>query len=81
MYTYGFLRECEKPKLFISGSLDEFSPQESLRQVVQAAPDPKELAVVEGADHFFAGHLTEMQAAIHDWVGRLLRKESQTGTR
>lgn len=81
MYTYGFLRECAKPKLFISGAHDEFSPQESLRQVVEAAAGPKELVLVAGADHFFAGHLTEMQAAIHDWAGRLLHKGAPTEAR
>ena len=71
VYTYRFLQDCAKPKLFVSGTLDQFSPQENLRQVVEAAAGPKELVLVEGADHFFAGHLTEMQAAIHNWVGKL----------
>ncbi len=72
VYTYRFLQDCAKPKLFISGSMDEFSALENLRQVVDDAAGPKELVLVEGADHFFAGHLTEMQAAIHNWVDRLL---------
>ena len=72
VYTYQFLHNCARPKLFVSGTLDQFSPRESLRQVVEAAAGPKELALVEGADHFFTGHLGEMQKTIHDWVGRLL---------
>ena len=68
VYTYQFLEDCAKPKLFVSGGLDQFSPQEKLREVVAAARDPKELVLVEGADHFFEGHLPELHHAIQDWV-------------
>ena len=44
---------------------------ESLRKVVETAPEPKEIVIVEGGDHFFEGHLPEMQAAIHGWVSKL----------
>jgi len=39
--------------------------------VVEAAPEPKEMVIVEGGDHFFEGHLPEMQAAILAWVRKL----------
>lgn len=68
VYTYRFLEECTKPKLFVSGSLDQFSPQEKLREVFAAAHDPKELVLVEAADHFFEGHLPQLHQAIQDWV-------------
>lgn len=68
IYTYGFLESCVQPKLLISGSRDQYSPQESLKAAFQAASGPKQLALVEGGDHFFEGHLPEMQAAIHHWV-------------
>ena len=70
-YTYPFLKDCAKPKLFISGSHDQYSSLKSLARVVELAPEPKELVVVEGADHFFEGHLPEMQAAIHQWITRV----------
>ena len=69
-YAYGFLSDCAKPKLFVSGSRDQYSPQESLIRLVEMAPEQKELVIVEGADHFFEGHLAEMQAAIRDWTAR-----------
>jgi uncharacterized protein len=69
-YSYAFLKECAKPKLFISGSLDRYSPPAALKRVVDLAPEPKQLVVVEGADHFFERHLPEMQAAIHQWVAQ-----------
>ena len=70
VYTYGFLRECAKPKLFISGAQDQYSPEATLREVVGSLLQPKELVIVPSADHFFDGHLPEMQAAIRDWVPR-----------
>jgi uncharacterized protein len=72
MYTYEFLRDCAKPKLFISGTQDEFTTEQALRQMVEGVAGPKELVMVQGGDHFFAGHLTEMQTAIHDWVAKLI---------
>jgi len=69
-YTYGFLKECSKPKLLISGSRDQYSPADELRQVFASLTEPKELVLVEGADHFFEGQLPVMQSAIRDWTGR-----------
>src|SRR5882762_10369690 len=70
-YTYQFLQGCSQPKLFVSGSRDQYGAEASVRQVVESAPEPKELVIVESADHFFEGHLAEMQAAIHGWVTKL----------
>jgi alpha/beta superfamily hydrolase len=72
-YSYQFLKNCAKPKLFISGSLDRYSPTEALKRVVELAPEPKEMVVVEGADHFFVGHLQEMQAAMQHWIARVFQ--------
>jgi alpha/beta superfamily hydrolase len=69
-YTYKYLQNCTRPKLFVSGSRDQYGPPESLKQVVDAAPEPKEMVIVEGGDHFFEGHLPEMQAAIQAWVSK-----------
>jgi alpha/beta superfamily hydrolase len=67
IYSFSFLRECAKPKLFVSGDHDQFGPQEALEQLVENAADPKELVFVPG-DHFFAGHLTEMRMTIESWL-------------
>jgi uncharacterized protein len=74
-YTYKFLSACAKPKLFISGSQDVYSPAKELRSVVQNAAEPKKLVLVEGADHFFEGKLKVMQDAISDWLKELLNPE------
>jgi alpha/beta superfamily hydrolase len=71
-YMYSFLNGCSKPKLFVSGSRDQYSPREELVHLVEIAPEPKELEIIDGADHFFEGHLAGMQDAIHDWTSRHL---------
>ena len=68
LYRYSFLKECAKPKLFISGDRDEFSPKEKLEQVFAEAAEPKRVVFVEGAGHFFEKKLDQMQAAIREWL-------------
>ncbi len=76
-YDYGFLRECAKPKLFVSGSRDQFGPKARLTEVVQAAAEPKKLVWIDAADHFFEGRLREMREAIETWISeQLLRSRS-----
>jgi alpha/beta superfamily hydrolase len=72
-YDFSFLRECGRPKLFLSGSLDEFAPRDALQRLVMEAAPPKKLVLIEGADHFFAGRLAEFRAAIEVWVRETLQ--------
>jgi uncharacterized protein len=67
-YDFEFLRTCTKPKLFISGSRDEFAPAGKLEALVDNFAEPKKLIRIEAGDHFFAGRLREMREAIETWV-------------
>lgn len=69
---FDFLRDCVKPKLFVSGARDPFGPRAKLEQLVASLPEPKNLVVVEGADHFFEGRLRELREAIEGWVKQAL---------
>jgi hypothetical protein len=68
VYNFRFLRECMKPKLFVSGARDRFGPRTKLEALVAALPEPNKLVVIEGADHFFEGRLRELREAIEIWV-------------
>ena len=74
LYSYDFLRDCIKPKLFVSGDRDQYGPHEALERLVAQAAEPKELVFVPG-DHFFAGHVTEMRMTIESWLHELLQVE------
>jgi uncharacterized protein len=67
-YEFDFLRSCDKPKLFVSGSRDQFGPRAKLEQLVNSLHEPKKLVIIESADHFFEGRLREMREAIEVWV-------------
>lgn len=67
VYSFDFLGDCAKPKLFVSGARDQFGPQARLEALVASVPEPKKLVIIEGADHFFEGRLRELREAIEAW--------------
>jgi alpha/beta superfamily hydrolase len=67
-YHYRFLAGCTQPKLFISGTEDEYGPPEVVVSMIAGAAPPAELVLVEGADHFFKGRLEQMQSALSAWI-------------
>jgi alpha/beta superfamily hydrolase len=72
VYDFEFLKDCRKPKLFVSGDRDQFGPRTKLEAIVQALPEPKKLVIIEGADHFFEGRLRELREAIEVWVRKTI---------
>ena len=74
-YTFDFLRDCARPKLFVSGARDQFGPRAKLEALVASASEPKKLVMIEGADHFFEGRLRELREAIESWVRQAIALE------
>jgi alpha/beta superfamily hydrolase len=71
VYDFEFLRTCPKPKLFVSGSRDQFGPAGKLEALVNTFAEPKKLVRIEAGDHFFEGRLREMREAIETWVRQI----------
>jgi alpha/beta superfamily hydrolase len=67
-YDFDFLAACTKPKLFVSGSRDQFAPRPQLERMFASVPEPKKLVFIEAADHFFEGRLRELRETIESWV-------------
>lgn len=67
-YEDPFLDSVSRPKLFITGQKDPWAPPQALRGFVDRLLPPKELHVIAGADHFFAGHVSELTDVIVDWL-------------
>jgi alpha/beta superfamily hydrolase len=76
IYDFEFLRDCTKPKLFVSGSRDQFGPPGKLEALVDTFAEPKKLVRIEAGDHFFEGRLREMRHAIETWVRDYLNSET-----
>jgi alpha/beta superfamily hydrolase len=75
-YTFDFLRDCVKPKLFVSGARDQFGPKAQLEALIATMPQPKKLVVIEGADHFFEGRLRELRETIEDWIREAISRQT-----
>jgi alpha/beta superfamily hydrolase len=63
-----FLAACRQPRLFVQGENDEYADGARIGALVSALPEPRTLVVVPQADHFFTGHLDEVQAAVDSWA-------------
>jgi hypothetical protein len=71
-YSFDFLHQCSKPKLFVSGSRDQYAPRQELERVIESLPQPRELKIIEDADHFFEGRLREMRTVLETWIKQQL---------
>ncbi|MGH9397088.1 MAG: alpha/beta hydrolase [Terriglobia bacterium] len=67
-YDYSYLNTCPKPKLFVEGTQDQYGPRALVEETVARFAPPKQLHWVEGADHFFTGHLDEVEEAIRAFI-------------
>ena len=69
---FSYLDACAKPKLLVCGEFDMYCPPQKLQAMAEAFPanvkDQTSIAVIPGADHFFAGHLPELDKTIADWL-------------
>ena len=58
------------PRLFVQGEHDAFGSGSAIESLVASLPEPKELHVIPGSDHFFDGHLAALQSRIEAWASR-----------
>lgn len=63
-----FLLNVAKPKLLISGDRDNYSPIPALQNLLGQLPDPKQLVIVKGADHFFWGQEDQIATAAVEFL-------------
>lgn len=68
MMDFKFLADVRKPKLIVQGTRDIYGPREQLETLFKTMHKPKQLHWVEGADHFFGGHLDEAQAQVSNFL-------------
>jgi alpha/beta superfamily hydrolase len=75
-----YLSSCVKPKLLVSGAHDQFAPKAKLEALAARLPAPgkkrTELVLIAGADHFFTGHLEDLDRALSTWLAARLAEFS-----
>jgi uncharacterized protein len=68
IYDFGFLKGCKKKKLFIAGNRDFFCPPSRLEKWYQQLEEPKSLAIIPGADHFFLFHTRYLTQPLREFL-------------
>jgi len=67
------LRGVTKPKLIVQGTNDVYGPRDKLEAFFASLAPPKQLTWIDGADHFFTGHLDEVQSRVKGFLEQLLK--------
>ena len=68
MTDRSFLESCRRPRLFVQGEQDVYGGAAHIGKLAGGLPEPRSLVVIPRADHFFAGHLDELQEAVRAWA-------------
>jgi alpha/beta superfamily hydrolase len=65
-YDFSLTKESTKPKFFVQGEADDICPIQDMWKFYGELHEPKELVVIDAADHLFDGHTTEIGEALED---------------
>ena len=68
IYSFRLLEKCKKRKLFVVGSQDLFCPTPVLEAWFRHLEEPKSLAIIPGADHFFFSHTRLLIQPIREFL-------------
>lgn len=66
------LTTCYIPKLLVCGDDDFVVPLSAMQRLAEVAPEPKEVRVIAGADHFWWGNEQTVAATVADFFYRYL---------
>jgi uncharacterized protein len=69
MFDFSALYDCQKPKFFIQGTLDETCPLKETLELYGRIPEPRELVEIDGANHLFDGQVMEVADAVQGLLG------------
>jgi uncharacterized protein len=65
-YDFSNTKRSTKTKFFIQGEGDDICPLQDMWKFYSELPEPKELVIIDAADHLFDGHTTEVGEAVED---------------
>lgn len=64
LFNFDYIRDVRKPKFFILGSQDDFTPLEDFSAFYEKVSPPKSYVILQGADHFFYGYELELAMVV-----------------
>jgi alpha/beta superfamily hydrolase len=67
MSDFNFLHGVRKPKLILQGTRDQYGSVAQVTELYASLAEPKQIHWVDGADHFFAGKLDEVQEVLRQF--------------
>jgi alpha/beta superfamily hydrolase len=69
LYDFSRVSTSRKPKFFVHGERDELCSVKAIRRFYAHAAEPKDLIVIDAADHLFDGRVSEVAEAIEGLFG------------
>ena len=75
--NFDFLRNVPKPKLILQGTRDEYGSVAEVSELYRTLAEPKQIHWVEGADHFFAGKLDQVQEVLRQFLAPIASDPGQ----
>lgn len=69
LYDFAAFVASAKPKFLVHGERDELTPLKSMYELYGRLQEPKELSVIDAADHLFDGRVSEVGDALEDLLG------------
>ena len=66
--NFSDLGHCNKPKLLVQGSNDQYGPVDQLEMFFASLDEPKQMKIIDDADHFLEGHLQELAEAVTKFI-------------
>jgi uncharacterized protein len=70
-YNFDYLCTNQKPTLLIVGSEDQFCSEESFARLACRLPDTSRTLTINGADHFLAEHVAQVQDLVAEFFRNL----------
>ena len=76
-YDFAALKQSDKPKILIHGEFDELIPVREVKKFYAQLPEPKDLVIIEAADHLFNGKTMELGQAVEDLLSEAWSKDAK----
>ncbi|MDQ3707012.1 MAG: alpha/beta fold hydrolase [Chloroflexota bacterium] len=67
-----YLGHWPRPRLFVTGELDDFCPPDDLARYVEGLPEPKTLLTLKNTGHFFEGRERDLAMSVATFLHHVL---------